>query len=78
MTGVDYIKYVNDQAYVVKRELPITQFEIKGTGRLNMELAQSYMKWQGCNHVLRSQTHFMFCQTIEEVTVEDHWELDAK
>ena len=77
MTGIDYIKYVNDQAYVVKRELPTTKFEIKGTGRLNMELVQSYMKWQGCDHVLRNQTHFMFCETIEEVVEEDNWELDA-
>jgi hypothetical protein len=77
MIGIDYIKYVNDQAYVVKRELPITKFEIKGAGKLNMELVQAYRDWMGCDHVLRSQTHFMFCETIEEVVEEDNWELDA-
>ena len=77
MTGIDYIKYVNDQAYVVKRELPIQKFELKGTDRLNMELVQAYRDWLGCDHVLRSQTHFMFCETIEEVEEEIDWELDA-
>ena len=78
MIGIDYIKYVNDQAYVVKRELPITKFEIKGASKLNMELVQAYRDWQGCDQVLRSQTHFMFCETIKEVEEEDNWELDAK
>ena len=78
MIGVHTLKYSNNQAYVVKRELLTTKFEIKGTGKLNMELVQSYMKWQGCDHVLRNQTHFMFCETIEEAVEEDNWELDAK
>ena len=78
MIGVHTLKYSNNQAYVVKRELLTTKFEIKGTGKLNMELVQSYMKWQDCDHVLRNQTHFMFCETIEEAIEEDNWELDAK
>ena len=30
-----------------------------------------YMKWCGADHVLRSQTHFMFCETIPEVEFEE-------
>ena len=78
MIGIHYIKYVNDQAYVVKQEVPVNRFEIKGLNKLNMDLVQAYRDWMGCDHVLRSQTHFMFCETIEEAKVEDHWELDAK
>ena len=37
----DYLKYVNDQAYVVKRETPIHVFEVKGQNKLNMELLQA-------------------------------------
>tara|TARA_R110002050_G_scaffold105260_1_gene214900 strand:+ start:463 stop:699 length:237 start_codon:yes stop_codon:yes gene_type:complete len=78
MIGVHTLKYVNDQAYVVKHEIGVTKFAIKGTDKLNMELVQAYMKWQGCDHVLRSQTHFMFCETIEDAIEEEYWELDAK
>jgi len=66
MIGIDYIKYVNNQAYVVKQEVSVSRFEIKGENKLNMELVQAYRDWQGCDHVLRSQTHFMFCKTIED------------
>ena len=31
-----------------------------------MNLVQAYRDWLGCDHVLRNQTHFMFCQTIQE------------
>jgi len=76
MIGIDYIKYVNDQAYVVKQEVPVGRFEIKGQNKLNMDLVQAYRDWQGCDHVLRSQTHFMFCETIVEAVEEEYWELD--
>tara|TARA_R110000787_G_scaffold66174_6_gene148779 strand:- start:632 stop:874 length:243 start_codon:yes stop_codon:yes gene_type:complete len=76
MIGIHYIKYVNDQAYVVKQEVPVNRFEIKGLNKLNMDLVQAYRDWMGCDHVLRSQTHFMFCETIEEAVEEEYWELD--
>ena len=76
MIGVDYIKYVNDSTYIVRCEVPVGRFEVKEENKLNMELVQAYRDWQGCDHVLRSQTHFMFCKTIEDAEVEDHWELD--
>jgi hypothetical protein len=44
----------------------IDKFATQGTNQLNMDLVQAYRNWQGCDHVLRSQTHFMFCQTIQE------------
>ena len=68
----DYLKNVNDMAYIVKREISITRFEQKNTNQLNMELAKAYRDWLNCDHVLRTQTHFLFCQTIEEaVIIED-------
>ena len=76
MIGVHYIKYVNDKGYVVKDEVAVGRFEVKGENRLNMELVQAYRDWKGCNHVLRSQTHFMFCETIDEAVIDDNsWEL---
>ena len=69
MIGIDYLKYVGDTGYRVKRELEFSKFIIKGTDQINMGLVQAYRDWQGCDHVLRSQTHFIFCQTIEEAEI---------
>lgn len=65
----DYLKYVNDNAYIVKREVAVHNFEIKGSNRLNLELCQAYRDWLGCDHVLRNQTHFLFCETIQEAEI---------
>ena len=65
----DYLKYVNDRAYIVKREIPIHNFEQKGTNRLNMELCQAYRDYLGCDHVLRTPTHFLFCETIQDAEI---------
>ena len=65
----DYIKYVNDNAYIVKREVPTHVFAVKGQSKLNMELLQAYRDYLGCDHVLRSQTHFLMCETIEEAEI---------
>ena len=65
----DYLKYVNNEAYVVKRETPIHMFSRKGENKLNMELLQAWRDYLGCDHVLRTQTHFLMCQTIPDVEV---------
>ncbi len=65
----DYLKYVNDNAYIVKRETPIHNFEVKGQNKLNMELLQAYRDYLGCDHVLRTPTHFLMCETIPEAEI---------
>jgi hypothetical protein len=65
----DYLKYVNDNAYIVKRETPVHNFEIKGENKLNMELLAAYRDWLGCDHVLRTPTHFLMCETIAEAEI---------
>ncbi len=65
----DYLKYVNDNAYIVKRETPIHNFEVKGQNKLNMELLQAYRDYLGCDHVLRTPTHFLMCETITEAEI---------
>ena len=72
MVGIDYIKYVGDIGYRVKKDLIIDKFLVKGTERINMDLVQAYRDWLGCYHVLKSQTHFMFCQTIQEAEVIEY------
>ena len=41
MIGIDYIKYVNDIAYRVKKDIIVNKFLIKGTDKLNMDLVQA-------------------------------------
>ena len=65
----DYLKYVNDQTYVVKRETTVHAFEVKGQNKLNMELLQAWRDYLGCDHVLRTPTHFLMCETIEEAEI---------
>ena len=65
----DYLKYVNDKAYIVKREVSVSTFEVKGQNRLNMELLQAYRDYLGCDHVLRTPTHFLMCETIPEAEI---------
>jgi hypothetical protein len=65
----DYIKYVNDRAFIVKKEVSTHAFEVKGETRLNMELLKAYRDYLGCDHVLRTPTHFLMCETIEDAQV---------
>tara|TARA_Y100000592_G_scaffold53033_1_gene83739 strand:- start:487 stop:711 length:225 start_codon:yes stop_codon:yes gene_type:complete len=69
MIGVHYLKYVNDRGYLVKRTIPVNRFEVKGSNRLNMELCQAFRDYLGCDHVLRTQTEFLFCETIEDAEI---------
>tara|TARA_R110001592_G_scaffold104715_1_gene294648 strand:- start:2672 stop:2893 length:222 start_codon:yes stop_codon:yes gene_type:complete len=65
----DYLKYVNNEAYVVKRETPTHMFSQKGSNKLNMELLQAWRDYLGCDHVLRTPTHFLMCETISEAEI---------
>ena len=49
--------------------MPTHRFSIKGSNRLNMELCQAYRDYLDCDHVLRTQTHFLFCETIEDAEI---------
>ena len=65
----DYLKYVNDQAHVVKRAVGISSFEVKGENRLNMDWVKAWRDHLSCDHVLRTPTHFLFCQTIVDAVI---------
>ena len=67
----DYIKYVNDEAYVVKREIAVDCFKVKGENRLNMELVKEGRDYLSCNHVLRTQTHFLFVMNVDDCEFEE-------
>ena len=60
----------NDKAYIVLRQKLIYAFSKTVDEEPNMEMVQEFMKWLGADHVLRTQTHFMFCETIPDVDFE--------
>jgi hypothetical protein len=60
----------NDKAYLILRKTLIGKFEIDHHPE-NMELVKMYRDWVGADHVLRDQTHFLFCETIQDVEFEE-------
>jgi hypothetical protein len=55
-----------DSAYIVLEQKPISHFSKKLDEEPNMEYVQLWMQWRNCDHVLRNETHFMFCETIKD------------
>ena len=64
------VYFHNENAYIVLREKPIYAFSKTFDSEPDMELVQSFMKWCKADHVLRTQTHFLFCETIPDVDFE--------
>ena len=60
----------NENAYIVLMQKPIYAFSKTFDAEPDMEQVQMFMKWTGADHVLRTQTHFMFCETIPDVDFE--------
>ena len=43
----------------------------------NMDYVKIYMEWVQSDHVLRSDTHFMFCETVQDAQIiEDEHVID--
>ena len=56
----------NGNAYVILDKRTIRHFCESIADTPNMEYVQLYMKWQGADHVLRTESHFLFCETIQD------------
>ena len=61
--------YHNDKAFLIIRKISIGCFDEKG--KLNMNLVKGCRDWFGCDHVLKTQTHFLFVETIEDIEFEE-------
>jgi hypothetical protein len=61
----------NDIAYIIIQQKLIQYFaKTLDDTYPNMEYVNIYMKWLGADHVLRTSTHFLFCETIPDVDFE--------
>ena len=63
-----------EAAYIVLKKKPIFHFASKLGDEPDMEYVKLYMEWIKSDHVLRSETHFIFCETIldAEIIVDEH------
>lgn len=66
-----------DAAYIILKQKPISHFARKLGELPNMDYVKIYMEWVQADHVLRSETHFMFCETIQDAQIiEDEHVID--
>ena len=59
-----------DNAYIVLKRKLAEQFNTK-RNMPDIEYLKEYRDWIGADHVLRDQTHFIFCETIQDIEWED-------
>ena len=68
----------NGQDYDLRRSEPIHNF-VDSSGNLDKEKIKYWVSGiMHVDHVLRTQTHILFVQTIEEATVIEEIEYDKK
>ena len=67
MGVLHYIKYVNNQGYVVKREMPKHMF-VQGN-QMRMDWLAAFRDYLNCDHVLQTEVKFLFCETIKDAEI---------
>ncbi len=66
-----------DAMYIIIKKKPVSGFARKIGDEPDMDYVKLYMEWVGADHVLRSETHFIFCETIQEAKIiEDEHDTD--
>ena len=65
------IQVHNGIAYKVLRAKFISHFAPKLDEHPNMEYVQLFRDWVGADHVLRTPTHFLFCETVRDTDFEE-------
>jgi len=60
----------NDTFYVVKRKIPVSHLT-KKTGEVNSELFNGWKKYLNADKVLKTQTHFLYCENVDDAEWED-------
>jgi hypothetical protein len=67
MSVFHYIKYINDNAYIIKREMPKHIFTIDN--QIKMDWLAEFRDYLSCNHVLQTERTFLFCEIIEDAKI---------
>jgi len=59
----------NGYVYVILREIPHHNF-MKKDGSINAEVFNAWKAYLGADKVLKNQTHFVFCETVQDAVWE--------
>jgi hypothetical protein len=59
------------KAYLILRRIGEWRFQRKLDEPVDMERVKMFRDWVGADHVLKDQTHFIFCETIPDVEFEE-------
>jgi hypothetical protein len=62
--------FYSGEVYIILRRIPIYIFENKN-GDLNGDKINVFKGWLKGDHVLRDQSYFLFCETVESVEFEE-------
>jgi hypothetical protein len=57
--------FYNDNVYVVLRKINLS-YIIDRHGNTNEELLKMWKEYEGADHVLKTNTHFLLCETVKE------------
>jgi len=60
----------NDILYIIRKKAPISSF-IDKQGKLHLEFVKGMQNHFGADHTLRTESHFLFVETIEEIEFEE-------
>ena len=60
-----------DKLYQVKREIAIHNFLPKGGNVIQMDFVKAWRDWLGVDHVLKTQTHFLFVMNVDDIEFEE-------
>ena len=59
----------NDKWYIIHRDIPISLFANK-EGIINLEAVKEWRDYlPNVDHVLRTESHFLFAETIQEAEI---------
>jgi hypothetical protein len=61
--------YHNEKVFSIIRKVPIHNFIKKN--EIDMNVVKNCRDWLKCDHVLKTQTHFLFVEKIEDVEFEE-------
>ncbi len=60
----------HDKLYIIKNKAPISSF-MGEDKKIHLDLVQEMQDYFGCDHTLKTELHFLFVETIEEVEFEE-------
>jgi len=58
-----------EKLFQIKRKIPLHNF-IKD-GQTSLEFVKAWRDWLGAEHVLRTQTHYLFVMNVDDVEFEE-------